>query len=627
MTAGAGTPLSRLTLLFCVAALAWGAGLAFLYRGGALAPLDGVEGASLDLRFRMRGSVAPPGDLVIVAIDDATVAATGYPPPRAALAELVRTIGASKPKAVAVDLLLLEPGEQAADDALAAALAATPSVVAAAAVFPPEAAAPAAATTDGVPAATHLKWPAPIFADAARVGVANLATDPSGSPRHMPLLVSADGGLVPGFALAAAATAAEAPPRFGPEDVTVGEARQPLDIGRHLALSYYGPAGTIPTRSAEAILAAAGPPADLAGRIVVIGTTALASGDTFPTPFDGNLTGVEVLATGIGNLLAGDGLVRDTAVRRLDVSAAVLLPLLVVVLMTIGSPAAGLALAAAAVAAWLVVAYLAFLDGYWLAVALPLAAALPTAVAFGTARHLAGEAAAGRVIRSRDALARLQAPLVAERLSRDPDFLAVPLERQAAILFLDLSGFTGLSERLGPHHTRDFLDGFHAAVAAATDAAGGLLVAFLGDGAMILFGFDEGGPVEAERALAAIGRYADGLGALIDSHPPAAGMTVRFGVHYGPVILSRLGGATQQSITVAGDTVNVASRLVELAKQHRAAAAVSSAVFAAAGGVPDGFGPAQPVAVRGRRSGLVVRFRAVARPDPPGAGDGGATGA
>jgi adenylate cyclase len=42
----------------------------------------------------------------------------------------------------------------------------------------------------------------------------------------------------------------------------------------------------------------------------------------------------------------------------------------------------------------------------------------------------------------------------------------------------------------------------------------------------------------------------------------------RIGLHFGPAILSRLGSPTQQQITATGDTVNVASRLPEVAKQQ-----------------------------------------------------------
>ncbi len=57
-------------------------------------------------------------------------------------------------------------------------------------------------------------------------------------------------------------------------------------------------------------------------------------------------------------------------------------------------------------------------------------------------------------------------------------------------------------------------------------------------------------------------------------------MHLRVGLHFGPVIAALLGGERQGQITVAGDTVNVASRLQEMGKEHKVTI-VASAEFAA----------------------------------------------
>ena len=43
---------------------------------------------------------------------------------------------------------------------------------------------------------------------------------------------------------------------------------------------------------------------------------------------------------------------------------------------------------------------------------------------------------------------------------------------------------------------------------------------------------------------------------------------VKLGAHFGLIIASRLGGGSQQQITATGDTVNIASRLMEVAAEH-----------------------------------------------------------
>ncbi|MGO7675426.1 adenylate/guanylate cyclase domain-containing protein, partial [Rhizobium ruizarguesonis] len=85
----------------------------------------------------------------------------------------------------------------------------------------------------------------------------------------------------------------------------------------------------------------------------------------------------------------------------------------------------------------------AFAHGYWLSAALPIAAALPPALIFwaaelwldrGRARHFSAQSAL---------LQRIEAPGLGEWLARDPNFLAAPVRQNAAVVFIDLSGFTG----------------------------------------------------------------------------------------------------------------------------------------------------------------------------------------
>jgi len=97
--------------------------------------------------------------------------------------------------------------------------------------------------------------------------------------------------------------------------------------------------------------------------------------------------------------------------------------------------------------------------------------------------------------------------------------------------------------------------------------------------------------------------------------PPVARdrLDFRIGVHFGPAILSRLGSPTHQQITVIGDTVNVASRLLEVAKQQHCRVVVSEDLFAAAHATPEAENTEAysllTAPIRGRRSPLRVRVR------------------
>jgi adenylate cyclase len=113
--------------------------------------------------------------------------------------------------------------------------------------------------------------------------------------------------------------------------------------------------------------------------------------------------------------------------------------------------------------------------------------------------------------------------------------------------------------------------------------------------------------------MAAIRRLNRDLTGWIGNLPPVAHgkLWPRVGGHYGPVILSRLGAADHQHISATGDTVNVASRLLEVSKQHRMPIAVSEDLYRAASlpGTPaeQGLGEAMEIEIRGRAHPLSVR--------------------
>src|SRR5262245_4116468 len=149
-------------------------------------------------------------------------------------------------------------------------------------------------------------------------------------------------------------------------------------------------------------------------------------------------------------------------------------------------------------------------------------------------------------------------------------------------MFVDVAAFTRRAERLGPTATVEFLRDLHGRIERAALANRGVIEQFMGDGAMLIFGLPEPKPDDAARALAASRQL---LQILDDWNLDlqAAGqepVRLRVGLHYGPVIAALLGGERQGQITVAGDTVNVASRLQEMGKEHKVTI-VASAEFAA----------------------------------------------
>jgi adenylate cyclase len=260
---------------------------------------------------------------------------------------------------------------------------------------------------------------------------------------------------------------------------------------------------------------------------------------------------------------------------------------------------------------WVAVVVFAFTRNYWLAMALPLAATLPVGLTFGSLRLWLEQRSKRRVRIQREAFRRFQSPAIADTIAANPRFLLEPVQQNAAILFVDLSGFTGLSERLGAQRTRDFLKEFHSIIEDEALRYSGYVESFMGDGAMLVFGLPAPRPDDARRAIDAALSLGGALKAWIGglTLPDGYMLGVRLGVHYGAVVLSRLGAETHQHITATGDIVNVASRLLEVGKRSGAQIVVSDDLVAAAGAYDDMtrlFRGPQEVDIRGRAQPLAI---------------------
>ena len=173
-------------------------------------------------------------------------------------------------------------------------------------------------------------------------------------------------------------------------------------------------------------------------------------GDRFPSPFGGDLTGVEVIATAIGHFLEPvQVLTRSVATRRFDATLAAALALLCTLSVLTLPLAQGVSVAVVLILAGLSAVWLAFAYGVWLAAALPLAAAICPAVLAGMWRYSRERNQALATDRAMNELKKFQSPQLAQLVAADPAFLSSPETSRATILFVDLSGFTAMSQTLG----------------------------------------------------------------------------------------------------------------------------------------------------------------------------------
>lgn len=605
--------------------------------------LRALELQTLDWRFRLRGPIVPGGETVVVTVDDASVARLGaWPVPRRAIAAAIRRLAEADAKVIALDLLLAEPqaplpanlrppleaalaalppgasavrkalmallADPGPDGELAAAIAAAGRVIVPYAfVTEPgqanlsEAPAWLKATAfrvrmasgagDGEPAPlapTGLLAPVPALAAAGlSAGHVSLALDSDGSLRAELPVVAYRGEIYPSLPVEAArvflGVGRERMALDGERAVRIGEWHLPLDQSwRHL-IDHYGPEGTIPTYALADLLGGRVPPRALAGRIVVVGASAAGAGDRFVTPFAARLPGAEFLAVTIDNILHSRALLRTEAVRGLDIVAILGLALVVAFFAGRRSPLISLAAISMLLFGWWATIQLAFASGgLWLAALTPSAATLGAGVGVEAIRLAEERRRRRRSERQRANLARYFAPPVVERLAASDAPAALDRTQEAAVTFVDLVGFTRLAESMSPADAMATLRAFHTEVERAVFAHGGMLDKFIGDGALACFGVPEPTPAAAADALRAALDLLEALARPIATQAGEARLSAAIGIHHGPVLMGDIGGATQFQFTVVGDTVNVASRLEALTRQHGTALIVSGAALEAA---------------------------------------------
>jgi adenylate cyclase len=194
-------------------------------------------------------------------------------------------------------------------------------------------------------------------------------------------------------------------------------------------------------------------------------------------------------------------------------------------------------------------------------------------------------------------------------------------EREIAILFSDIRGFTALSEGRLPYDVVFILNRYFAAMGRAVESAGGRVDKFVGDGIMALFGVT--GEVEegCRNALAAARLMSEQLVELNEALRAELAEPLRIGIglHVGPVIVGEMGYGSATTITAIGDSVNTASRLEGLAKEYNAELVVSAEVIARAGLEVMG-GRRGEIEIRGKQEKLAVAVLTSARdlPEPEG---------
>lgn len=578
------------------------AGLALLLT--AAGALQAVEAATWRWRVAhfARGPQGP-APIVIIALDQQSLDwgrrenALAWPWPREAYRPLLDFCRRGGARVVAFDVLFSEPSLYGVDDdrAFAAALREAPSV--GSATLGPMAGVPGWPVTTAVAvdvqrpaqsaaAAEGAVWPvAELVGAFAGIGDVGGSPDVDGLFRAVPLLRGGDHGTLASLGLAARLAAEAQPLQLQPEGLRLGAQLIPLGEDGRALLNYRGPSGTFPTYAAAAVIqselrlqageSATLDPAVLRGAYVFFGLTAPGLFDLRPTPIDGVYPGVEIHATVLDNLLAGDFL--RAAPRAAIVSLTLLLALGTGIAMVFcRDTRQTLLVLAVALPLPLAAGFWAYGQGIQAPVALP-ATAAAGAVLGGILYNYATEGRKKREIRR--AFNQYLHPTVIEELVKHPERLRLGGEkRELSIFFSDLQGFTTLSESLDPVALTALLNDYLTAMTDIILDSGGTIDKYEGDAIIAFWNAPLDQPDHARRAVRAALACQERLAQMRPAFKERVGkeLHMRIGLNTGTAVVGNMGSTRRFDYTMLGDAVNLAARLEGVNKEFATYTLVSA---------------------------------------------------
>jgi adenylate cyclase len=524
-----------------------------------------------DTFLRLQVSNAPEPRVLVVDIDEASLARLGpWPWPRARLADLIETLLSHyEARGVALDIMMPEASDgQGGGDIRLALLARHGPVVPAQAfdfdlahqrpepVRDGQLGGAIQGYAGGVEATGYIaNYPA--LAQAPHIGAIGFIPDQDGTLRRVPMITRFEGRSYPALSLALINCCAGKGPLSLPD---TGLMR--VDFKRDW--------NAYTVTSAADILDQAIDPAGARGRLVLIGSSSLGTGDRVATPLAASRPGLGVQAAMLSTLLDRQAGLAPAPWpgRLLALGWTLLTALLVPLAFPRLAAVASVALLGASAIGWIGLAWLASSHDPDFGPAGPLLATLfLLAVAVPYQWQLTQR-------RSRNLLLTLRqyvAPaVVTELLRSDLEDPLLPRQLDVTTLIADMEGYTAQVESLPVEEaarlTRDFLDCLTGPVIARQ----GTLDKYTGDGLVAFWGAPLPLEQHADLALDAARDIVERVRAFSAARERAghAPLRVRIGIESGPAMAGDFGTSFRSIYTAVGDSVNTASRLEQAARDY-----------------------------------------------------------
>ena len=447
-------------------------------------------------------------------------------------------------------------------------------------------------------------------AAAQGAGIFSVLPDPDGVVRSTPLLQKIGTGYYPTLSLATVAVALQARAiaplwtdtvdtlssaqragggldaiaLFHPE----GAIRIPVGEGLTTTVQFRGSGGphggAFRYVSAVDVLRGTVPPALLKDVIVLVGTTAAGLNDLRATPVSAVYPGVEVHANLIKSILDGSFKSRPDYAVAAELLQVLAFGIVLTFALAVLAPLPSIAVSVATLAlAGLVNFYLYSAQDAVLNVAAIVLLILALFV-FNVAWGYFFEVRRGRALVSR--FGEYVAPELVAEMAENPERYTMDGEsRELTVLFVDVRGFTTISEGLPPKELREYINRYLTAMSQdIRDSHRGTLDKYIGDAVMAFWGAPVAFADHASRAVATA-LLMQASAARLDREFRRRGwpaLRIGIGINTGPMHVGDMGSSIRRAYTVMGDAVNLAARLEGITKVYGAGIAVGAVTRAQA---------------------------------------------
>jgi adenylate cyclase len=362
-----------------------------------------------------------------------------------------------------------------------------------------------------------------------------------------------------------------------------GKVRAPVDGRGLMTINYVGRDRTFENYSIAEIIDGKRDH-DLKGKVVVVGVTAQGTFDQRVTPLSRISSGIEMHANAVENILTGRFLRRGLPVDVGEVVFAQALALVFAFLFARVKVRQALPVLAVSIALVWAGASAAFWAGYEVFAGLPLLE-LGSMFVLVTVYRYATEEKDKRQLRKAFQL-YLNPEVMEEMLEQPANLQLGGKEMDLTVMFSDIRGFTGISEKLSPPALVHLLNEYLSPMTDIVFRRRGTLDKYIGDAVMAFFG----APVQtAQHAANACDAALEMIEALERmrlkwrvEEPDLPDVDIGIGINSGPMVVGNMGSSQRFNYTVMGDNVNLASRLEGLNREYGTHILITGQTLAAA---------------------------------------------